>query len=287
MPDGINYFFDYSTQEIVFELQADFNTATTGTWLFEIGLGLPQLAVTDKLSIMLNIPSVAVACPVATITDTTQTNTVYEYEIGVDVIRTYTFNAFTLSETCASATYTLALNPPSFAQNNAVNSFSWDPTAMKLTFKHTNSYTPVQDYGDFTLTLRGTLTNGDFREVNVAFKIKLSCQNTPIVWNTSAGGPLPGKNYFISTSYTIFRTSTESTWNLSDTVVSQSAQITGGRTDCGPILIQITNNDGGRTAIDSSVFQHDLTAKTFHIGVQGMSGTATAGAKSLSAFFMF
>ncbi len=28
-------------------------------------------------------------------------------------------------------------------------------------------------------------------------------------------------------------------------------------------------------------------AKTFHIGVIGMSGTATAGSKPLSAFFMF
>jgi hypothetical protein len=60
---------------------------------------------------MLRIMSVAPSCPPATIVSTTQTNTYYEYEIGVDTTKTYTFDAFVISEPCATVTYTMSMSP--------------------------------------------------------------------------------------------------------------------------------------------------------------------------------
>jgi hypothetical protein len=111
----------------------------------------------------------------------------------------------------------------------------------------------------------------------------LSCKNTPITWPTT-GLASPQSTYFKNTSYSFFSSATERNWNLSDAIINSSVN-KHSRTDCGPIVVQILNFD--LSAIDTSVFQHDTTAKTFHIGLQGMQGTATSGTKKLSAFFMF
>jgi len=189
LPDGINYFFDYATQEIVFELQPDFDTSITGDWYFKINVGLPQKGRgrnDDGIEIILRIPTVTPACPPAVITSTTQTTTYYEYEIGVDVEKTYQFDAFTISEACATIEYTMLLTPASFTYQtqNANSVFVFDSTLMQLRFKHTNQY-ELTDYGDFKLILRGKLANGDISEVQVDFKIKLTCKNTPITWSTT------------------------------------------------------------------------------------------------------